>query len=1045
MTLSRQEDRRMRDIGRGLVESASGSAPVYAAPPARIVATVTRDNGDGTLDLDMGSKGHPRPIAGIRMSTGCRGVKVGDRVTVEFVDHVPRVTGVVSHDNKAYADDEQVQQFVADITAKTAEIEHLVAGKVDADELDAKYATVESLKATDAEVKRLDAEKLSADEADLKYASVGKLEATEAEIERLDAEKATVGELDAESARIDAIVAENATINGKLTAAEADIESLRAEDASISGKLTAAEAEIGRLDAEKASIKDLDAKYANIDFANIGKAAIENLFSKSGMIGDLVVGDGSITGTLVGVTIKGDLIEGGTVVADKLVLKGEDGLYYKLNTDGETVESEQTDYNSLNGSVITAKSITAEKINVNDLVAFGATIGGYKIGADSLHSGVKDSASSAARGVFMGDDGQFAVGDGSSYLKFFKDSDGRYKLDISASSIRLGTGGTIEEELSDTTVDMVLEYYLSTSRSGLAGGSWSEAAPTWTPGRYVWTRTKTVKKSGDVRYSAAVCVSGNDGEDGARGPQGPQGNPGKDGERGPQGSTGPQGVGVKSSAVTYQAGASGTTIPTGSWSAAIPTVSAGQYLWTRTVIAYTDGKSTTSYSVGRMGQNGSNGAPGAAGKPGAAGVGIKSTSVGYQAGASQTAAPTGAWLDAVPRLNAATPYLWTRTTITYTDGKTSTSYSVGSTLEGVEVGSRNYLRYTAELPKGSANQAEDGITSYVANSRLVKTEDGIKYTYGAVSNDGICVPLAHDGCIDNDEQLMLSFEYRGTLTRFGQLYFLQRTIPNVVLNMPGTPVKSETAWQKYSMPIRSVQANVRTNYMVLMLTHISTDPNGEWIEIRKGSLKLERGNRATDWTPAPEDVQQGIDDAQADADSANNKIEQQIPAIERARAQIDVLSKSIASLVVDQNGGSLMTQTSGGWQFNIGAIQSALSGALSDIRDVKGDVDSVSVLASKTSQLASDVAKKTAYINMTQDPSGKPVMELGQQNGEFRLRITNTSMDFMQGSQRIAYLSNRQLYIQSSVVTDEMKIGDASGFIWKRRASGNLGLRWSKS
>ena len=78
--------------------------------------------------------------------------------------------------------------------------------------------------------------------------------------------------------------------------------------------------------------------------------------------------NGTITGNLIGVTISGDLIEGNTIVAEKLVIKGDDGLYYKLNTDGVTTESEQTDYNSLNGNVIRAKSVTAEKINVSDLV-----------------------------------------------------------------------------------------------------------------------------------------------------------------------------------------------------------------------------------------------------------------------------------------------------------------------------------------------------------------------------------------------------------------------------------------------------------------------------------------------------------------------------------------------------------------------------------------------------------------------------------------------------------------------------------------------------
>lgn len=95
-----------------------------------------------------------------------------------------------------------------------------------------------------------------------------------------------------------------------------------------------------------------------------------------------------------------------------------------------------------------------------------------------------------------------------------------------------------------------------------------------------------------------------------------------------------------------------------------------------------------------------------------------------------------------------------------------------------------------------------------------------------------------------------------------------------------------------------------------------------------------------------------------------------------------------------------------------------------------------------TSQLANDVATKTAYINMSTDDTGSPCIELGKSDNEFKLRITNTSIDFMQGSQKIAYITNQSLYIQSSVVTDEMKIGDESGYIWKKRSNGNMGLRY---
>lgn len=214
-------------------------------------------------------------------------------------------------------------------------------------------------------------------------------------------------------------------------------------------KLEAVEGDIKNLKTDKLNVTDADIKYAQIDFANIGKAALEQFFAKSGLIENVVVGDQQITGTLVGVTILGDSIKGGTVIADKLVIKGEDGLYYKLNTDGNTIEKEQTDYNSLNGSVIKAHSITATKISVEDLVAFGATIGGFKITKDSIFSGVKESVLNGTRGIYLDNTGQISFGDSTNYIRYFKDSDGKYKLDISADAFSIKSGDGTGQDISD--------------------------------------------------------------------------------------------------------------------------------------------------------------------------------------------------------------------------------------------------------------------------------------------------------------------------------------------------------------------------------------------------------------------------------------------------------------------------------------------------------------------------------------------------------------------------------------------------------------------
>ena len=153
------------------------------------------------------------------------------------------------------------------------------------------------------------------------------------------------------------------------------------------------------------------------------------------------------------------------------------------------------------------------------------------------------------------------------------------------------------------------------------------------------------------------------------------------GNTGAKGDTGPAGKGISSTEVTYQASTSGTSIPTSTWVTSIPSVAAGSYLWTRTIITYTDKTSTTSYAVGKMGSTG------------ATGKGIKSTSITYQAHSNGTTAPTGTWTSNIPQTSASKPYLWSRTVLTYTDNTTSTTYSVGSTPDGVLEEIRKVLRY----------------------------------------------------------------------------------------------------------------------------------------------------------------------------------------------------------------------------------------------------------------------------------------------------------------------------------------------------------------
>ena len=213
----------------------------------------------------------------------------------------------------------------------------------------------------------------------------------------------------------------------------------------------------------------LDTGYAKIDFANIQMAAVQKLFTESGIIKDLVVQEGAITGELVGVTLKGDLIEGNTIIADKLVIKGSDGLYYKLNTNGETIESNQTSENSLNGQVIAAKSITASKIQVTDLVAFGATIGGFDITDSSINTHLKTSIDSSTNGIYLDSDGQMAIGNDINHIKYYKDENNNFILDVRLDKLYLGSSQQTADQQFQGMVEISANNLTSVFKT--SGGS----------------------------------------------------------------------------------------------------------------------------------------------------------------------------------------------------------------------------------------------------------------------------------------------------------------------------------------------------------------------------------------------------------------------------------------------------------------------------------------------------------------------------------------------------------------------------------------------
>lgn len=270
-------------------------------------------------------------------------------------------------------------------------------------DLTADKAYIENLKSSIADIGYL-----TADEADIKYATISSLEVVDGKIDNLETIAITTNNL---SAKV---------------------------------------ADLGYLNADTA-----DLKYANIELSNIDVANVGTFFANVGLIDRATIVDGHVTGFLDSVEVNANKITAGTLVADRILLKGsENGLLYALNNLGEltsttvdTLDGYVLTDRTINADKIVASSITANELDVDNIFADSAVI--TKIFAqDITATGIIRGATlvgasvSADRGTIGG----FGIFD--DCLTGFYDEDGyQYKVDLNtAKSITGKNGGVIAIE-----------------------------------------------------------------------------------------------------------------------------------------------------------------------------------------------------------------------------------------------------------------------------------------------------------------------------------------------------------------------------------------------------------------------------------------------------------------------------------------------------------------------------------------------------------------------------------------------------------------------
>lgn len=138
-------------------------------------------------------------------------------------------------------------------------------------------------------------------------------------------------------------------------------------------------------------------------------------------------------------------------------------------------------------------------------------------------------------------------------------------------------------------VSSATTYQAGTSGTTPPTGTWSTSIPSVSENQYLWT--KIVLTYSDNTNSTAYSV----GKMGAKG---------ETGSTGSTGATGATGNGIKSTTINFASSTSGTTAPSSGWTTSIPTVAAGSFLWTRTVLTFTDNTTNTSYTVAKQGEKG---------------------------------------------------------------------------------------------------------------------------------------------------------------------------------------------------------------------------------------------------------------------------------------------------------------------------------------------------------------------------------------------------------------------------------------------------------
>ena len=551
-------------------------------------------------------------------------ISAGERVTVMVKDHTATVTGNISNPSASKGTTDAIEDEITTINATIGNFELVIADKVNTNELQAEVAKINELMALKANIVDLNVTNATIKDLNVQVANIDKALITKADIVDLDAANAEINTLKANYADIETLVGGNLTMDNiqslVLTSSKVTVDNAFIKDAMID-----------RVSADKINAGTINTNNVNIqseDGSMLLRGSLQQFKDAEGNVRIQIGKDasGDFTFALYGADGQGQLINQNGITASAI---GDGLIVNSMVSDNANISGSKLDIDSVitevNGSTTTIKS---SKIYFDDKkqtldVAFNtlnttvdntsSTVSSHTTSINTMQGQISTLISDT---TIINDDGTTtSIKDAFSSMEQTVDGfstkigslettmdDGFKSVDSKISSVEQTVDSltssmssttteleTIKNNVNDTVKEVKAQYYLSTSETSLTGGSWSDTAPTWEQGKYLWQRFIYVFTDGTSTTGEASCLAGAKGDAGAQGPQGPQG---------PQGDAGEDGQSVTSVTPQFQKHTSNTIAPTGTWSDTCPPYESGKYLWVRNKVVFanpTDTKYTNAY------------------------------------------------------------------------------------------------------------------------------------------------------------------------------------------------------------------------------------------------------------------------------------------------------------------------------------------------------------------------------------------------------------------------------------------------------------------